>query len=131
MKEHGFCLHKSVFRDALALCYGWLPHVTPADCSCSKPFSIEHSLSCSKGGFPTLGHNEIRDTTAILLTDKCFNVCIKPQFQPLSGEELHGATTIRDDAARVDIAANGFWGGSHERAYFDVRVFSPYAVTNR
>ena len=25
MWEHGFALHKAAFRDALCLCYGWLP----------------------------------------------------------------------------------------------------------
>ena len=53
MKEHGF-LHKSAFRDTLALRYGWLPHAIPADCSCGKPFSIEHSLSCPQRGFPRI-----------------------------------------------------------------------------
>ena len=38
---------------------------------------------------------------------------------------------IRDDAAQVDVVTNGFWRGTCERAYFDVRLFNPYAVTNR
>ena len=35
------------------------------------------------------------------------------------------------DGARLDIAANGFWGGRFERAFFDVRVFNPHAPSNR
>ena len=35
------------------------------------------------------------------------------------------------DGARLDIAANGFWGGRYERAFFDVRVFNPHAPSNR
>ena len=31
----------------------------------------------------------------------------------------------------LDIAANGFWGSSFERAFFDVRVFNPHAPSNR
>ena len=38
---------------------------------------------------------------------------------------------MRDDRARLDIAVDGFWGASRERAYLDVRVFNPFAVSNR
>ena len=49
----------------------------------------------------------------------------------LSGEVLHGRTCNREDEARLDIRASGFWGGQFERAFFDVRVFNPKALTNR
>ena len=52
-------------------------------------------------------------------------------WEPLEGETLHGATFIKEDGARLDIAANGFWGGRYERAFFDVRVFNPHAPSNR
>ena len=29
-----------------------------------------------------------------------------------------------------DVAANGFWGGRHEKAFFDIRVFNPHAQSN-
>ena len=32
--------------------------------------------------------------------------------------------------ARLDVAANGVWGSRFERAFFDVRVFNPYASSN-
>lgn len=28
------------------------------------------------------------------------------------------------------LAASGFWGGCHKRAFFDVRVFNPLAQSN-
>ena len=34
-------------------------------------FSVEHALSCPKGGLPTLRHNDISDFTASLLTEVC------------------------------------------------------------
>ena len=62
LKEHLFILHKGVFWDAIALCYGWLPTNCPANCACGSPFTMEHALSCSKGGFPSIKHNEVQDT---------------------------------------------------------------------
>ena len=56
-------------------------------------------------------------------------VCIEPPLQPLEGETLHGATSLKE-GARLDIAANGFWGGRYERAFFDVRVFNPHTPLN-
>ena len=68
---------------------------------------------------------------AELLSEVCTEVCIEPRLQPLSGEHLSLATAIREDNARLDIAANGFWGGNTERAMFDVRVFNPFAPSNK
>ena len=71
---NGFTLHKAAFHDALALTYGWLPNNMPSTCDCGKQFSVDHALSCSKGGFPSIRHNEIRDITATLLTEVCHDV---------------------------------------------------------
>ena len=51
----------------------------------------------------------MRDLTANLLSKVCNNVVIEPHLQPLSGETLQYKTANRDDSARLDIAANGFW----------------------
>jgi len=69
IEEYGFCLHKGAFRDALALRYGWSPQQTPMYCVCGASFTVEHALSCPRGGFPIVRHNEIRDVTANLLTE--------------------------------------------------------------
>ena len=92
---------------------------------------MEHALSCPKRGFPIIRHNEIRDLTAILMTEVCHDVCVEPTLQPITGEVFSNITANLDDGARLDIAANGFWGGRHERAFFDVRVFNPHAPSNR
>ena len=131
IEEFGFSLHKGAFRDAIALRYGWQPQNLPTSCSCSKPFSVDHALSCPKGGFPIQRHNEIRDLTGNLLTEVCHNVSTEPHLQPITGEPLTYATANVQDGARLDIAANGFWGGRFERAFFDVKVFNPYAPSNR
>ncbi len=67
--------------------------------------------------------------TANLLTEVCPDVLIEPDLLPLTGEVISHATSNTQDSARLDIAANGFWGGRYERTllYFDVRVFNPHA----
>ena len=131
IKEHGFCLHKGAFADALALRYGWPPDHMPTNCVCVASFTEEHSLSCPRGGFPSIRHNEIRDLTASLLTEVCHDVCTEPSLQSITDEVMARNSAITTDGARLDIAANGFWGGRFERTYLDVRVFNPYAPSNR
>ena len=127
LSEHGFALHKGAFHDALALRYGWTPDRLPSKCDCGVSFSVEHALSCPKGEFPSIRQNEIRDLTATLLTEVCNDMCIEPELQPVTDEELTSATANSQAGARLDIAAKGVWGGTFERTYFDVRVFNPHA----
>ena len=59
LEEYGFSPHKSAFRDGIALRYNWSLERVPTSCSCGSRFSIEHALSCVKGGYPSIRHNEI------------------------------------------------------------------------
>ena len=36
-------------------------------------------------------------------------------------------TANREDCARLDVAADNFWGNNRQRALFDIRVFNPHA----
>ena len=92
---------------------------------------MQHALSCSRGGFPSIRHNELRDLTASLLKETCHGVAIEPSLQPITSEIFNAATVNTQEGARLDIVANGFWGGAFERAFFDVRVFNPFAPSNR
>ena len=131
LSEHGFTLHRSAFQDALALRYGWSPLRPPSLCACGTSFSVEHALSCPKGGLPSLHHNEIRDLTATLLTEVCSQVCVEPELQPVQhSDEFPLATSNTQDLARLDVAVNGFWCACSERCFIDVRVFNPFAPSN-
>ena len=130
IQEHGFALHKGAFRDALALRYGWEPPNLPSHCACGAAFDSNHALSCAKGGFTIVRHDEIRDLTASLLDEVCHDVEIEPRLQPLSGEQLNQASGISNPDARLDIKARGLWGGAFECAFFDVRIFNPRAHSN-
>ena len=48
----------------------------------------------------------------------------------MSVDQLNGASANRQDGVRLDISANGVWGGRFEKTYFDVRVLNPLAPTN-
>ena len=109
-------LHKRALHDALALRYGWSLRGVLTHCACGAQFSVEHELSCPKGGFTILRHNEVRDLTANILSEVCHNVCTEPSLQPLTSEQLTGASAITDNATRLDIAV-----------FFDVRIFNPLA----
>ena len=45
--------------------------------------------------------------------------------------ETSFAEPTTDDEARLDIKAAGFWGDGCEEAFFDVRVFNPFAASYR
>ena len=88
LEEHEFTRHKSAFRDALALRYGWVPSHISSHCVCGQSFSVQHALSCPKGGFPSIRHNELRDLTASLLKETCHGAatnypCNQSQAKPL------------------------------------------------
>ena len=118
-------------RDRLPLRYGWTAAKQPMKCACGCSFSVEHVLSCAKGAFPTIRHNEICNLTAHLLTEVCNNVPIEPDLQPITPEQLAGATANSQDSARLDLSANEVWSGSFKKTSFDVRVFNPHAPSNK
>ena len=92
--------------------------------------TIEHALSCFKGGFPSLRQNKIQDITASLLSEVCSNVEVEPHLQPLTGEHFTLQSANIDSNAHLDLAANGVLGGRFEKTYFDVRVINPFAKSN-
>ena len=130
IQEHNFHLHKSSFRDALCLRYGWEPTGLPTSCVCGKSFTVDHCLSCTHGGYAIMWHNQLRNITANLLQKVCSDVQVEPPLQPLSGEHLSLRTSNREDGARLDVAATNFWSHDRQRTFFDVRVLNPLAPSN-
>ena len=126
LDEHGFLLHKGAFTDALCLRYGWKLQNLPLHCACEDSLSVDHAMSCHKGGFPTLWHNEICNLTANLLKEVCPNTCIEPGLQSLDVEAFRLRTTNTEEDACVDIRVDGFWTTA-QGAFFDIRVFHPSA----
>ena len=48
----------------------------------------------------------------------------------MTDEQLSLRTANREDGARLDIVADNFWGRDRQRAFFDVRVFNPFAQSH-
>ena len=126
IETHGFfALSKSEFGDALCLQYGWRPPYLPDSCTWSHIFTINHAMSCAKGGFSTIRLNELRDVLAGMMSDVCCDVHTEPTLQPLNGEVLPKQTTTSNDESRLDISACGFYQSRFQKTYFDVHVFNP------
>ena len=128
LKEEGFSLSKREFFDALALRYRWNMKRLPINCPCGKRFDIDHAMSCLKGGYIHRRHDRIRNMIADFLDGISPNTQIEPSLQPLSGELLPSNANSEDEA-RLDIATRGFWQEC-EMAFFDVRVFNPFAKSH-
>ena len=96
-------------------------HGMPKFCACGKSNNVDHALSCMKGGFSVLRHNNVRDTEAEILREVCKDVTIKP---PLIPSDKLG------DQSKLDIGARGLWSGL-ERTLCDVRIFHPGASSYR
>ena len=76
--NHGVSLHKSALRDALSLQYNRPLENSPSHCSCSHPFTVEHTLSGPTGRFPSIIHNEVGDIASSLLSDVCHDFSTEP-----------------------------------------------------
>ena len=118
LEDHGFTLTKGDFRDALALHYNKPLRSLPLNCLCGQKLNVIHALNCKKGGFVTIGHNNIDDFEANLLRIVHNDVEVEPQLQQVDNEQFNG---LKEDNARPDIRAKGVWRNA-QIAYFDVRV---------
>lgn len=128
LKDEGFSLNKREFFDAIFLRYRWTLKRTPLRCACESTFSVEHAMQCPLGGYVKRRHDRIRDLLATMLDAVADGVHIEPHLQPLTGEILDNSAN-REDESRLDVAAKGFWQQC-EMAFFDVRVFNPFAKSH-
>ena len=71
-------------------------------------------------------HNETRDVMAQCMRDAGFFNVEEPQLQELTGEVFDDKSATKAPDTRSDIAVNGFWR-PERRAFFDVKVVSPFA----
>ena len=99
----------------------------PSTFACGSAFVLSHAIHCPKGGYPIIRHNEIRDLFANLM--KRVGHDVEPHLRPLDNETFTNSTCTEDEA-KLDIA-KGIWGSRFERSFYHVKIFNPYAPTNR
>ena len=126
ISNEGYDINKELFWDLIRIRYGCQLKRIPTTCECGSLFDLQHALSCKKGGFVSLRHNELRNIIALMLKTICKDVVIEPPLLPLTGEDLHEVSAITGDEARLDVRARGFWQ-TGQSAFFDIRVFNPLA----
>ncbi len=113
---HGTVLSSQEFRDALHLRYGREPADLPASCDgCVQRFSIEHALTCQKGGLPILRHNEVRDELMDLARRAFGNSAVRTEPLIFPGRAAPSSTgpaasrpSVPSDE-RGDVLIRGLW----------------------
>ena len=104
------------FRDNVALRYGLRPKDLPDRCDgCGEHLSIEHGLSCKKGGLVCIRHDDVRDEWADLAASA--TTAARVSTEPLifyggginASQRADGDEGRAGDEARGDVAVHGFW----------------------
>ena len=85
-REHGFCLTKSEFQDALCLRYKKPIKNLSSKCPCGAPFDVTHAMNCMRGGFAVARHNNIRDSECKMLKIIAQDVECEPGLQPVTNQ---------------------------------------------
>ena len=80
MVENRFDLTKQQFWDSIRLRYGWTIANLATKCACGSTFTIQLSMSCKIGGFINIRNNDVRDLTAKLLSEVCYDVQVEPKL---------------------------------------------------
>ena len=98
----------------------------PKICACSKPNSINHVVSCAKGGFTDMRYNQIWDIEAKLMEEVCKVVRIEPRLSPLTGETFRlRSTNTQPDWTYQQGAYGTTWRKPYSMSGCSVTATSP------
>ena len=130
----GTQLLRQEWHDVMSLRYGLTPVGLIQQCDgCGANFSVEHALSCKKGGLVSWRHNDARDEWAWLCTralppshvstEPIINDGARAGAGSGAGGGAAAANAGVDSGAELwgDVCARSFWRG-RRRAIFDVRI---------
>ena len=65
ISDEGSDFNKQQFWDCVRLRYGGRLTNIPSPCSCGSKMDIQNAMSCKKGVFITIKHNDLRDVLQI------------------------------------------------------------------
>ena len=129
LKSMGYVLNKKEFRDSIHSRYEWNIPDIPKHCACGQNNSIDHALSCKKGGYIIMRHDALCKVEAKLMREAgCKDVRLEPDCLDCDPENFSPRTNTQPNA-RLDIAAVGVFR-DFERTFFDVRVTHPNCPSN-
>ena len=123
LQSEKFALNKREFFDSVKFRFRWPLKYVPSMCPCRKNYSVDHAMSCAKGGFMHARHDELRDVVGNLLSEVCNDVAIEPHLTPVTSENLPRSSNTGDDA-RLDVSARGFWQRG-QRAFLMLGYLTP------
>ena len=118
LKAYGYTLNKQEFRDGICLRYDWKIQNVASHCHCGSKNDVDHALSCKRGGYVGMRHDNIRNLEAEFLREVCSDVKIEPQLLPLVNLGLNGTNA---EKARLDVSSVGLFTPM-ERNFLDVKV---------
>jgi hypothetical protein len=124
---NGTDLSADEFRDSLLLRFGLTPHSLPHRCEgCQQRFSVEHAMTCKKGGLVLLRHNDLSSEWQELCAQALSPSAVsdEPLIHNGQGQQEGGAgvgLTEPLPEIRGDVSAHGFWSRG-TTAIFDIRV---------
>jgi hypothetical protein len=114
------------FRDSIRMRCGLTPANLPAVCDgCQQPFTVDHAVTCKKGGLIVLRHNDVKS--------EWHELCAKATTPSAVSDEplIHlgqAPVTVNATSAtevppelRGDVAVRGFWSRG-TTAVFDIRI---------
>ncbi len=131
---NGTELSAEEFRDSLRLRFGLLPSFLPHRCDgCNERFTVEHAMSCKKGGLVVMRHNDVAAEWHHLCAQALQPSAVSDEPLIHTGRGVPNAGNTGVEAAadsRGDVAAHGFWRRG-TTAVFDVRITDTDAPTYR
>ena len=113
LMEHDYDLSNTTFWDSISIRYDIPLKHLPSRFTIKfvVKFSMQNiALSCKKGGFITLRHNEVKDFTVNHFSEVCHDVSsrLEPQLKPVTGEIYRCNTSNTTKDARFDVSARWF-----------------------
>ena len=92
---------QTTILDCVRFCYGWGLTNTPSKCSSRSKMDIQNAMSCKKGGFITIRHNDLRNMNENLLKELWKDVDIEPHLLPVMGEPFTKKTANTSIEAKL------------------------------
>ena len=111
--QNGTDLTANEFRDSLRMRYNLIPHHLPHKCDgCKETFTVQHDMTCHKGGFISIRHNELADEWSDLCSKafKSHNVRDEPLIHSGRGPvmtQTASGTTEAPPETRGHVAVPG------------------------